>query len=126
MKVRKKHGTEMKDVLIMHLIAKPHTNGSSCFTGVVTTTGNRSKLDLAVLNFVQSYNSMNDIDLQGNKPLSVLRYAAYNFIELFASSGHVGPGAKIVSARNERYICGSRAKYTNISGMHSTRLHIKR
>ena len=48
-----KHGTKMKDILIMHFIAESHTNGSRRFTGIVTTTGNRSEFDLAVFHFVR-------------------------------------------------------------------------
>ena len=86
-----KHGTEMIDVLVMHFIAKAHTNGRSRFTGVVATTGNRTELYTTVFNFVQP----KAINLRGNRPAARYdwRYAAYNVIEFFASSGHVGPGA---------------------------------
>ena len=82
----------MEDLLIMHFIAKTHTNGRGRLTGVVTTTGNWTYLHFAVLNFVRANVIYKRYRFTLEKS-SVSRYAAYNFIELFASSGHVGPGA---------------------------------
>ena len=39
-----KHGTEMKDILIMHFIAESHTNSRCRFTGVVAAARSRAKL----------------------------------------------------------------------------------
>ena len=50
-----KHGTEMEDILIMHLIAKTHTNGGRLFTGVVTTTGDRTAFHRTVFHFVRPH-----------------------------------------------------------------------
>ena len=82
----------MKDILIMHFIAEPHTNSRCRLTGVVAAARSRAELHDTV-NDLMCPNTMNAIDLQGNKLSSVARYAAYNFIELFASSRQVGPGA---------------------------------
>ena len=51
--VWEKHGTEMKDILIMHFIAKPHTNRRGVLTGVVTTASKATAFYFAVFKFVR-------------------------------------------------------------------------
>ena len=90
-----KHGTEMKDVLIMHFVAKPHTDSNGVLTGVMTTTGKATRFYLTVLTFVRPHIIYKRYRFAKEKKTqrSNSRYVAYNFIELFASSGQVGPGA---------------------------------
>ena len=55
MVVWKKHGTEMKDILIMHFIAKPYTDRNVRFTIVVAAARCRAELHDTVLNFVRPH-----------------------------------------------------------------------
>ena len=73
--VRKEHGAEMENVLVMHFVAKTYANGSRRFTGVVTTTGSRSEFDLAVFNLVQPHIVHKGYRLEGKKTTSTFRLA---------------------------------------------------
>ena len=71
--VWEEHGTEMKDILIMHFIAKTHTYSGCGFAGVMATAGNRAELHYAINDVVRSDIVINAISLHGNIPLYVAR-----------------------------------------------------
>ena len=55
MVVRKEHGTEMEDVLIMHFIAKTDTNGRGRIASVMATARGWAELHTVCNNMVRPH-----------------------------------------------------------------------
>ena len=53
--VRKKHDTEMEDILIVHFVAEPHTNSRCRFTGVVAAARFWAELHNAIDDVMRSH-----------------------------------------------------------------------